>query len=270
MPVSPKLNAEQYAALADNTKGAYRADGSGGYVLDIPVGYYIDDQDPAALLNAKNYVNEENKQLKAKIASIETEKQQALDDAAAAKAKKSGDFDAYKQQTDAQLAKIQQDHLNEIKIRDEALLRNALNSTAMQIASEISGDHAHLMAPVVQQRLSAEMENGIPKISVKDTLGNVSPTSNVETLKKELKSDPRNATIITQSKASGSGAPGSQPSSVITDGKKFSDFSPAALSELRKSGPDGEAAFQKLVAERDSASARLGRMPLGAKPSPVN
>jgi len=263
MPVSPKLTNEEFATLPDNVKGAYRVSNAGGYELDIPVGHFIDDQDPAALLNAKNYVNEENKSLKAKLAAIEDEKAKAIAEAEAAKAKKSGDFDAYRQQVDAQLEKIRQDHEAELRQRDESILQNTLLSTATQIASELSGDKAHFMAPIVRDRLIATMENGIPKIQVKDTLGNVALGGTVDSLKKELLTDPRNAPIIVQSKASGSGTPGSHPSSVTTEGKKYSDFNPAELSDLRKSD---EATYQKLVAERDAEKRRVGAMPLGAKP----
>ena len=263
MALTPKITNEDFALLAEGLKSAYRVSGNGGYELDIQTGYFIDNQDPAALLNAKQRVSEENRQLKEQLAAAQKEKSDAELAAQQAKLLKDKDFEGYKSTLDAQLQQIKDEHSQQLKSRDEATALATKQQHAMSLATEIFGEHAALGAPMVASRIQVKVVDGLPQLTVTDAFGNPQLGATVESLKKELLTDPRNAPIIVQSKATGSGATGSQPSAVLKEGGKFTDYSPAQLAEIRKT--DAEA-YQKLVAERDASKRRIGEAPLGSRP----
>lgn len=149
----------------------------------------------------------------------------AAEAAAHESAKKGGDSEA--------LEKSWQEKFNtEIGTKDETIagLNGMISSVtsgaaALSMASEIAVEgQAEGLLPHIKGRLTTEIHDGKPITRVLDKAGKPSAMS-LEDLKTELKGTPYLATMISGSKANGTGDPGKKGGGNGKDSIKRSDFS---------------------------------------------
>lgn len=277
MPIKPKLTAEEFTANAA-LQQFYKPDGQGGYDIDLGFGHWVVQEDPAALLNSKNHVNQENAQLKQRVQVLEAEKATAetqLQQAQATATANKGNVDQLKTQYETQLEQQKQSYEAQIAQRDKAAVAAAVTAKANEFAGQWAGDNAHFLAPLIQQRLSGEIDPTTGQISVKllDTLGNVDLTNNFENFRKSFVDDPRNSAIIVQSNASGGSTPTSRSAGAevptAAGNSSYADLlkTPGKLKELKASNP---AEFERLRKEhldsQDGVTRRRGAVPFGSRP----
>lgn len=277
MPIKAKITADEFNANAA-IQSFYKPDGQGGYDIDLGFGNYVTQEDPTALLNAKNHVNQENAQLKQKIQVLEAEKTTAETNAATAAAEaaaKKGDFTQLQAQMQQQIEQQQAQFEAQLKQRDDAAVAATINAKSMQMATEMAGENAHFLAPLIQSRLSGEIDPNTGQIAIKllDTMGNVDLTNNFDNFRKSFVDDPRNAAIIIQSDASGGSTPTSRPTGAevptVAGNSSYADLlkTPGKLKELKDSNP---AEFERLRRQhldaKDSSARSTGSVPLGSRP----
>ena len=263
MPLSNSLTAEQHAALAENLKGAYRIKGDGSYELDLSAGSYVIDQDPAALLNSNNHIKTENNNLKARVSQLEQDERNRQNALLQGDLIEKKDFEGLKDNYQKQIDEQNQRHQEEIKRRDDARALDVNKQKAFEIAAQINPEAAHLLAPMIENRLKTSIVDGIPKIEVLDANGNIT-AGTIETLKQNILDDPRNKPYIVETKASGGSSPdGSHqnPDSVVPvngSGEKYEDFDTGSLTILKKSD---RSRFDKLLSDFQE---RTGNKALGS------
>ena len=255
MPIKAKVTSAEFDSLPEGTKSLYVKAGD-DYKLDIAGGYLLDN-DPAALLNAKNHEVEKRKAVEAELKGIrdkaEADKQKLKLDAEE-KARKAAlenqDVAALHADLQGQIKKMQAQHAKEINSqrveieRQQQLVRETkLNKVASDIATKISTTPS-LLSPLVMQRLDVDE---LGNVIAMDKSGNINSGFTIDNLEKEFVDNNEFAPIIIGSKASGASGSTSSGSPVETMGKKWSDFSSEQLVQLRKENPSG---YQELKATR--------------------
>lgn len=118
-----------------------------------------------------------------------------------------GDVEKLEKSWKDKLEKIQGEHTDALGARDATLREVLVQSVAQKMATELSGEAAHLILPHIEKRLTTEIQNGRFVTRVLDSEGKPSASS-IEELQKEFSSDKRFAAIIVGSRASGGGANG--------------------------------------------------------------
>lgn len=153
-------------------------------------------------------------------------------EAAEAKAKQTGDWEALDQSYKAQKEEI----LNKAKQREEELLQRVYKLTvgeqAVRIAAELVKPHAQaLIVPLIEQRLMLDENHNV---RVKSADGKPSPLT-AEDLKAELRANPMLQDIIVISGATGGGATGGGFGGGAA--KEAKDYTVAEMKQLRAENP---------------------------------
>lgn len=216
-----KLNItkEEYEALSEDLKSAYTqtADGFGLQVEGI--------EDTGALKRAKDHekkarlaAEEQAKALKEQIDSL----QGKLESIEHEGSRKNGDIEALETSYKKKLAEAESKFGGEISSLHKTLERRTVDAEAMRLATELSGDNAHLILPHVRAKLGFELADGDVKVRVLGDDGAPSADS-LDDLKNFYFTDERFSPIVIGSKASGSGAVGAKGSGGATR-KRLSDM----------------------------------------------
>lgn len=256
MPIKARLTVSEFNSLPDDSKSLYvMVDDE--YRLDVTGGFLIDN-DPQALLNAKNHEVEKRKSVEAELKTIKdkaaSEIQKAKEEAenkAREEAIKNNDAAALHADLQKQIQAMQKKHSEELELqraevkRQQELVRQTkLNTAASEMASKISTSPS-LLSPLIMNRLDLDSEGNIVAT---DNQGSINLDFDLSKLEQEFIDNKEYAPIIIGSKASGASGSTSSGSPVETKGKKWKDFSSEQLVQLRKENPAG---YEELKATRE-------------------
>lgn len=240
MALKRNLTKAEFDGLNATLQAEYKAEGE-GYVLDAS-GF----DDPVELKRAKEHEVKARKLAEDKATALETK----LATITETDATRRGDVDALKASYEDKMKLQEKDFKTQLKAKDGFINSTLIDSVANALASELSGENAHLLLPHIKSRLSADLTGDVPLTRVLDKDGKPS-AFNLEDLKKEIGADKRYASIVIASKASGGGAAGGAGGGGAASGeKKFKDLNDAERSDWFKRDPAG---FQK--ASEDSRRA---------------
>lgn len=146
----------------------------------------------------------------------------------------------------AQIAGLKLSHTTQLAAKDKQLHKVLVTNTAASLAKEMAGDNAHLLQPIIEQRLLADSTGDDAVVKILGPDGKPSALK-LEELQKELVDSGKYKAILVTSKASGSaGHTNTTRPEGIPQDKKFKDLTQAERIEWNKSDPDG---FAKASAE---------------------
>ena len=200
-----KITKEQYDALTDTQKAMFKKSGDGFEMIDAKSDDGADELKKAKerMKEERNAAKKEAADLKAKLAELE-KKAEDDDDAAA---RKKGDIDALTDSYEKKLSKQADEFNAKLDARGAKLNDLLVETNVTKLASEIAGENAHFLEPLIRQRLKLG-EDG-ETLQILGTDGKLSASS-LGDLKKEIVDDPRNKALVIAGKGSGGGAPAPQ------------------------------------------------------------
>lgn len=241
-----KLTKAEFDALSEELKKAYKTVGD-AYLLDAEgvddVGELRRAKDRAAQL-AKE-LKEENDRLKQ-----EAEAGEELT------AKKKGDIETLEKSWKSKLDKANADNAIKVTELTKHVQSLAVDGLAQTMATELAGDSAVLLTPLIKQRLAADLTGDKPITRVLDADGKPSALS-IKELKEEFAKDSRFASIIIEGRGSGGGAAGNgnrgNGGAGAATNKAFKDLNEAERTAFYKRDKAG---FEKAV--QDEAAALRG------------
>lgn len=217
MALKVKIDKATYDALSDAVKAEYIADGE-GFKLDV------DDTDIAAEMRR---ARDREKQERADLQKERDRIQGELDALKGEGHRKAGDIDAIEAswRTKVEAEKVAGKTKSE---KLEGQLRNLLvNDVARAMATEISTSPA-LILPHIKARLRAEFDGDEPVTKVLDESGKLSALTVAE-LKQSFIDNKEFAAIIIGSKASGSGATGTNGGGASKKPSEYTEAERVAL-----------------------------------------
>lgn len=224
-----KFNLENLDGLSPEQQSLYEKVGD-QYRLKVEGMPNADSQELEKLRKEKAALTSKNEELLGEKKREQEEKRKAESEAqkaAAEAAAKKGDIESLTKSFQEQLA-AKQTELDEL---NQSISQSTIKAEAMRLAATISeGANQELLADFMGRQL--RVDDG--KVVVTTETGEAT-VSTPDDLVNQFKTNPKFASLITASKASGTGGSG-QPAS--TDGKKFSDFSPGELARMRKESPE--------------------------------
>jgi hypothetical protein len=230
MPLARKITKATFDTLNDVIKAEYKEkDGS----------YFLDTDDASGLESALERQKEENANLKRDLATFRTELDTIRNEretAVADKNRKNKDYEALEASYNEKIAAKEA----EGKKREEALqakLKTILvDNKALELANEIFGENADIGLPHIKHRLAAEFEGENATTRILDKEGK--PTaSSFDDFKKEFLDNPRFASIVVGSRASGGNANGNGANGNAGN-KKPQDMNSAERNELFAKNPE--------------------------------
>lgn len=218
-----KITKDEYDALSDELKALYKSSAD-GYQLSVegmPEG-----EDTTGLKNKINELMDEKKSVSRELQDLQAK----IEANSRQKAEDDKDIDSLKASFQAQIDELQ----GELNRRDEDARKSKEKSIVTELASELAGQNAALIAPHIAKRI--RVDDG--KVIVTDDNGGAT-ISTLDHLKDEFRKNPLYAPVLSGSGASGSGANGSNGGAGGRDpNKKFNDYSAAELSAIRKENPE--------------------------------
>ena len=228
------ITKEEFEKLSDEFKSEYSASGD-DYSLKVEGG-----EDTGALKRAKDYEVERRKKAETTLKDTKDElesKVTELEDIRKGAISKD-DVDALEKSYKEKYEKREKELQEKIDNSENSLKGLLVDNVASGIASELS-TVPDLLADQIRKRLTTEQVDGKTVTRVLDAEGKPSALS-VDDLKKEILADKKYAPILIGSKASGSGAQGSEANG---GAKKFSEMSEKERTDLYQSDKD---AYRKL------------------------
>ena len=252
MALKPKISKDEHGKLSADLKALYTPEGD-DYVLEIDG--YTANEDIGELSRAKARLKAERDEASEELTALK-EKVKNLEAAAGAPEPdpKETDVKVISKSYEDKLAEQTKAHKAEmaalnksLAATQKAIADNLMNTTAEKIAGEISNS-PNLILPHVLNRLVVDTDGDTPVIKVLDKNGNESGKT-IDNLKKEFVDNKDFASIITSSKAQGSGASsaGQKSSTAVPTERK-----PSQSAEGDKPLNLGTASPQDLVAHLDA------------------
>ena len=239
MTLALTLDAEKHSALDSALQPFYVKQDDGSYRLDADIpstdGLKAKTDE---LLGETKRERELRKAAEDRLAALEAERQQALEDNARAK----GDVEAIEKSYQEKMAKLDTDYGGQVSTLQKQIYDLTVGQAANNLANELSiKGSAIALLPHIQNRLSLEqLEDGQQKIRVLDANGNKTGMT-LEDLKQEFRANEAFKPLIAANGASGSGANGANGGAgQIT---KATDMSEADRIELAQTNPE---LFRKL------------------------
>lgn len=240
-----KIDKAAFDALPDVMKAEYKANPTNA------AEYLLDAEEAREAISARDREKARADGLQTQIDAINAqlnEAKTARETAEAEAAKKKGDIPAIEASWKTKLDEA----TAAAKVREEKLMAQLkallVHDQAVQIANAISTVPS-LMVPVIEARLSAEIDGDKPFTRVLDATGKPSALS-LDDLRKEIVANTEYATIIKANDATGGGAGGATGGGGAS-GKKFSDMTEAEKRSLNAANP---AEFQRLSNEARAAA----------------
>lgn len=196
---------------------------------------------------------EDFEQLKASVEKLEAKNRELIEEkrrtqeaarqAEEDAARKSGDVEALEKSWQAKLAELQQARDAEIQQYRAMVEQMTVGSAAQKLAADLAvPGSADVLVPHIRARLAVEERDGVPEVRVLDAEGKPSAAT-IEDLRAEFAAHPAFAPVVAGSRASGAGHHGGAPAAP----KRFDDYSPSELVELRRTSPDQ---YERLRATR--------------------
>ena len=240
MTLALTLDAEKHSALDSALQPFYVKQDDGNYRLDADIprtdGLKAKTDE---LLGETKRERELRKAAEDRLAALEAERQQALEDNARAK----GDVEAIEKSYQEKMSKLDTDYGGQVSTLQKQIYDLTVGQAANNLANELSiKGSAIALLPHIQNRLSLEqLEDGQQKIRVLDANGNKTGMT-LEDLKQEFRANEAFKPLIAANGASGSGANGAN------GGAGTSQVKPEQMSALeRKQLKDSDpAAFARL------------------------
>lgn len=226
-----KLTKAEHAALQPLLQAEYKAEGE-EFVLDAS-GF----DDPGELRRALDRVRAEKTASDVKITELSTQ----LATITNVDARRAGDVATLEKSYKDQAAAKELEHKTALASKDKFIQETLVDSVALSMATELSGENAIVLLPHIKARLSAELAGEKPLTRVLDKDGKPSAMG-IEDLKKEISTDKRFAAVVIASKASGGGAAGGgKPNGGGAPGgtKKFQELNDAERREWFQRDPKG-------------------------------
>lgn len=223
MAVKRKISKAEYEALSDDKKSFYveNTDRRGEYVIDMDADFNKD------LNTALETLKTENKTLKTQLeestVALDTEKKkkQSVDGSVS-----KDDHEAMKASYESKLTAAQVKANETIARKDGFIRKTLIDSKALELATKISKAPA-LMARVIKERLSANLDGDEPATIVLDKDGKPSAFT-LDDLSQELVANKEFADIVLGSKATGGNA-----LNVPAGGNALQSDKPVNLSSLQ-------------------------------------
>lgn len=240
MTLALTLDAEKHSALDSALQPFYVKQDDGNYRLDADIpstdGLKAKTDE---LLGETKRERELRKAAEDRLAALEAERQQALEDNARAK----GDVEAIEKSYQEKMSKLDTDYGGQVSTLQKQIYDLTVGQAANNLANELSiKGSAIALLPHIQNRLSLEqIEDGQQKIRVLDANGNKTGMT-LDDLKQEFRANEAFKPLIAANGASGSGANGAN------GGAGTSQVKPEQMSALeRKQLKDSDpAAFARL------------------------
>ena len=209
MTLSYQLDQDGFNGLDETTQKLYTQSDDGNYILNI-TGMPTEDVEGLRkkrdeLMNETKAEKEKRKQLEARLAELEQDKQNKADDEARAK----GDIEALQKSWQSKLDKTQSEHKTQIDNLNKRIYDMTVGQTALQMATELAVQgSANVLLPHIKSRLSlTNKDDGTHQIQVLDEQGNISALT-LDELKADFKNNPAFKPLIAGVSATGSGATG--------------------------------------------------------------
>lgn len=200
-----RITKEEYEALSDELQGAYKADGD-EFTLDVE-----GLEDTGALKRAKDHekaqrkaAQEEKKKLQEQLDALHKQMEDLKDEGS----RKKGDIEALEASWQAKLDKQTKDSEATIERLTGILKDKTVETEAVRIATELSGENSALILPHIRSKLGFELTDEGAKVRVLGPDGKPTADS-TDDLKNSYFTDPIFAPIVVGSKATGGGAAGS-------------------------------------------------------------
>lgn len=212
-----KLTAAEHAALPEGVKSYYKQSGET---------FLLQTDEAADLISARNQekLRADGLQIQvtgltSQVTSLTTENQQIRS--------ASGNVVALEASWKAKVQAVENDRDTKLGVKDKQLQKVLVSNVAQTLATEMAGDNAHLLVPVIQARLSADTTGEEAVTRILDAEGKPS-ASTIADLKKQLVDSGKYKAILIASQASGSAAntSTSRPAAVPKD-KKFNELTEA-------------------------------------------
>lgn len=234
MTLALTLDAEKHSALDSALQPFYVKQDDGNYRLDADIPDSSGLKAKAEeLLGETKRERELRKAAEDRLAALEAERQQALEDNARAK----GDVDSLTKSHEERIAKINEQSGSEISALRKQIYELTVGQTASSISNELAiKGSAIAILPHVQSRLSLDTDNeGNQKLWVLDANGKKTDMT-IEELKQEFRANEAFKPLIAANGASGSGANGANGGAgQIT---KATDMSEADRINLARNNPE--------------------------------
>lgn len=224
MALALSLNADGHGELDPTLQNLYIKQDDGNYRLDADIpntdGLKAKTDE---LLGETKKERELRKAAEDRLAALEAERQQVIDDNARAK----GDVESLEKSYLERIAKLNEDSSGQVSTLQKQIYDLTVGQAANNLANELSiKGSAIALLPHIQNRLSLEQaEDGQQKIRVLDANGNKTGMT-LEDLKQEFRSNEAFKPLIAANGASGSGANGANGSAGQVN-KSASDMSEA-------------------------------------------
>lgn len=214
-----KINVEEFATLSDELKKLYEQKGE-EYVLKVDG---LPEQEDVAGLKASHQKLLDEKKAEAEKRRLAEEKARQESEA---KAKEKGDFE--------QLSKSYEQKLKDQEAKYQALMQENeqrdIRATATRIAGQIAdGANAEILADIISKRLKASEG----AVRVTDEAGALTISTEAQ-LADEFKGNPRYASLVRGSLATGGGSTGSNG----TTNKPFKEMNDEERLQLYKQNPE--------------------------------
>lgn len=224
MALALSLNADGHGELDPTLQNLYIKQDDGNYRLDAEIpstdGLKAKTDE---LLGETKRERELRKAAEDRLAALEAERQQAIDDNARAK----GDVDSLTTSYEARIAKINEESGGKLSALEKQIYDLTVGQTATNLANELAvKGSAIVLLPHVKSRLGmGEDKDGNQKIWVLDANGNKTDMTITE-LGNEIRNTEAFKPLIAANGASGSGANGANGSAGHSN-KSASDMSEA-------------------------------------------
>jgi hypothetical protein len=225
-----KYELENLEGVDDTLKPMYEEKG-GKFVLKV-------DGIPALAGNPD--ADKELSALRRNNAKLLEEQRAAKEAAEAARieaAKKGGDVEALEKSWSEKMQAALAEKDSELGQFKQMVTGLTVGATAATFAAEVFGDHAELMMPHVNSRLSTEIVDGRARVRVLDANGQPSAMS-VDDLKSEFRNNAKYAAFVVASRASGGGprGTGGGAGSATMTRSAFDQLPPRSRSEFMAKG----------------------------------
>jgi len=231
-----KITAAEFAAFPEVLKAYYKQEGND---------YLLQTDTATELQNANTRLKIEKDGLQNQVTGLTTNITTLTAEVTDLRSKKS-DVLSLENTHKAQVAGLQQSHETQLKKKDTQLHKLLVTNTAAQIAANLAGENAHLLQPVIEKRLAADLTADEPFVYVIDEKGvktdvklNLQDATKCG-LSKELVDSKKFSAILIASKASGSTGSNnnSRPTGIPKD-KKFNELSESERTAWWKADPKG-------------------------------
>ena len=225
-----KVTAAEYAALPEALKAFYKQSGES---------YLLQTDEAAELIAARDREKLRADGLQGQVSSLTTQVTTLTTENLSLK-QKGGDVLSIETSWKAKLDSLERTTNDKLAAKDKQLQQVLVVKEAEKLATKMAGNNSHLLAPVIQLRLSADTSGEQAITRVLDVQGKPSALT-LDELEKELRESKKYDAILIASHASGSATTGTNPPrpSAVPKDKPFKDLTEQERIDWFKADPAG-------------------------------